>query len=467
MTPALKTSVTYELSGVVETDSQVDICPDPGDDAKAVGDTVEYAPTFVFMQENNDVTANQTPKAQPEGSAKDKQTSKVQSEDSATHEQNTKAQSDGTHTDNSNPEAPPGSTPTDNQNNMALFLNVGHDLLDKLTDVLNFGRILSIGVPGFIVNFSLLMLFSLFSARMPTPTHWVIEKVGENGVKRDTIEFAQVAGSAVSIAPLDSGGTTKTPVPLYYEQNPGVHGLSFIDRSRIEFDAERIVNRRDYWVFWLIGAILIGSLISQWGYRELRKREVPYGIWTRMIRLAGRFDPPRLDMVKGTRAWDLKKLRVALGMLLPDTPATEDDKAKDPYKTLKSMYDTLQVDLELARYGSDEPSWSTLHLPLLRQNMIASQSITYWDHLTKEYWRFAEFAVNCPAAVCLFCVFLGSYFLLLSAMYDGGAWLVGIVLVSTGIAVFVAALWWWNPTVALAAFNNYGSSCVCVGSLMG
>ena len=51
MTPALKTSVTYELSGVVDADSRVDICPDPADDAKAAGDTVEYAPTFVFTQE--------------------------------------------------------------------------------------------------------------------------------------------------------------------------------------------------------------------------------------------------------------------------------------------------------------------------------------------------------------------------------------------------------------------------------
>jgi len=490
MTPEPRTRVTYELSGVDDADSQVNIRPHPGDDAKAKGDTVEFAPTFMFLRPKEDVEGDQIPEARHDSSSEVKPNPETRTEDGAKVNVNSDstAQHKNDAEDNTNPEVPsepkppPKGPAKNNQNFVTLSLNVLHDLLDKLTDVLNFGRILSIGVPGFIVNFSMLMLFSLFSARMPTPTQWVVERVNESGIRRDTIEFTGTAGSAVPIAQFDSGGGTRTVVPVYYEQNRGVHGLSFIDRSRIEFDAERVASQPYYWLYWFIGSILVGSLISQWGHRELRKREVPHGIWTRMIRLAGSFEPPMLDVVKNTRPWNLKKLRDALRKLEPAVTRDErracDDLREDLLEPAVSRreeradlqndllelaasdkerraYDNLLVDLELARHGSDEPSWSALHLPLLRQTMIASQNVTYWDHLTKEYWRFAEFAVNCPVAVSLFCVFLGSYFLLLSAMYGGGAWLVGVVLASSGVAVFVAAQLWWNPVVAFASFNNY------------
>jgi len=96
-----------------------------------------------------------------------------------------------------------------------------------------------------------------------------------------------------------------------------------------------------------------------------------------------------------------------------------------------------------------------MHLPLLRQNMVASQGITYWDHLTKEYWRHAEFAVNCPAAVILSCLSLGTYFLSLSLMYHTSAWQLGLILVALGLGVGAAAVLWWNPTIAFASFNHY------------
>jgi hypothetical protein len=473
---------------------------------------------------------------------------------------------------------------------MTQFVKQVGDLLDKLTDVLNFGRILSIGVPGFIVSFSLLMLLSLFSA--PMPTRWAVtsgatadtlgiepspvdvamptearkavearraeatgaiearkagaarsieamkvveammaaESVQASGTVKATIAESTLetvkrleatrtllavqaaealmaaetvkAAEALNTANADTAGKPKIVVLSYYEQEQDTlhhrfNLLSFIDRSRVQFDAERVVKRWDYWILWLIGAILVGSLVSQWGYWVLRKQELLYGIWTRMVRLTGgpvstdvrlnaraapevwaqleglltKHDVPqedrkvleeawtrlirpnwRLSVLRelcGRAPWTREKLCSALdslGEAKMGSGRTMSD--EEPYKQLR-------VGLELARCGSDEPSWTMLHLPLLNQNMGASQSITYLDHLTKEYWRFAEFAVNCPAAVSLFCLFLGLYFLLLSAMYGGGAWLVGLVLVAAGIGVFMAALLWWNPNVAFTSFNNY------------
>ncbi len=67
---------------------------------------------------------------------------------------------------------------------VSLFLNLAGDLLDKLTDVLNFGRILSIGIPGFIAAFGPLMLFALCSA--PMPTRWQVT----GGTSADAVHIA-------------------------------------------------------------------------------------------------------------------------------------------------------------------------------------------------------------------------------------------------------------------------------------
>jgi hypothetical protein len=384
------------------------------------------------------------------------------------------------------------------------FLNLVGDLLDKLTDVLNFGRILSIGIPGFVATYGVLMLLSLFTA--PMPSRWVVRR----GVASDTLDFAAARGSgdtaksmvwlptgsaweskralqllvdslkprlglpAESVAEfrtsvqslvdtlkskleplIDSARKSRTTVLRYYEQGRHVRLLDFVGRSRFQFDSTRVVGQ---WYFWFIGAIIIGSLISQWGYHSLRNRESMFKIWNEIIRSVK--DPtkngegPRKSIQipetsSDKRTWILGKPRTWRRLL-----ATLDRvRELEPKWT---GYDELLVKLQRARHGgTDEPSWSMVHLPLLRQNMITSQGITYWDHLTKEYWRFAEFAINCPAAAGICCLTLGFYFLALSYMYRSQASPLGILLVVLGLAVGLTQYLWWNPTVAFTSFNHY------------
>jgi hypothetical protein len=417
----------------------------------------------------------------------------------------------------------------------SLFLNLAGDLLDKLTDVLNFGRILSIGVPGFIASYGLLMLLSLFSA--PMPTRWVVT----NGLTSDTVNIMPehgegampqrrydgdslpTEGSGGGAAALDSGtiaavsqamrslvdslrstmkgptdtsgaglkatvkslvdtlrtklslmvdsaGKTKTTVLTYYEQNHGVRGLSFTDRSRFVFDFKRVASQ---WYFWFIGAILVGSLISQWGYSNLKNRDALYRIWNEIIARAMEsvHDPEKKTGSKSQTASD--RITRMINKLLVRPKKTKEavvfSKPRgwrglrktlhrlleiDP--TWKLEHDRLLVELQRARdSGSNAPSWSMLHLPLLRQNMVASEAITYHDYLTKEYWRFAEFAVNCPAAFSVACLALAAYFCSLGYMYRSPAWQLGLLLGVVGLVVWTIAYYWWNPNVAFTSYHLY------------
>jgi hypothetical protein len=516
----------------------------------------------------------------------------------------------------------------------SLFLNRANDLLDKLTDVLNFGRILSIGLPGFVATFGLLMLLSLFSA--PMPTRWAITsgttsdttdiapptvtateammaevvkateaiKATETVIADETAmaaEAVKAAGAvkatgaakaidaekvetakaieaikaveavmadetvlvaetvttarakkavealraleaamaahttkvtdAATAAGADIVGKRKIAVLSYYEQHHSVRLLNFIDRSRFQFDSSRIISQWYFWLFWLIGAVIMGSIISQWGYSNLRNRDAMFRIWNeitqsfrktvdkrekedwnKILESAGEFfhehekkkdwediigSVRELHMQKKEENWNgivesareffhgleakagkekdsgsfIKRIRELLHLPRPETKKEKAmfakprgwrnlrwtlDKLLELDPGWQGEHDRLLVELQRARdSGSNEPSWSMLHLPLLRQSMVASQAITYYDYLTKEYWRFAEFAINCPAAVCIFCLALGLYFFSLSIMYASQAWILGSMLVGVGLVVCLIAYFWWNPNVAFTSFHLY------------
>jgi hypothetical protein len=260
-------------------------------------------------------------------------------------------------------------------------------------------------------------------------------------------------------ATADTSGKQETTSPLYYEQNPSnrVRLLNDIDRIRVQFDSYRIVTKWYFLLLWLIGAIITGSLISQWGYSNLRNRASLFGLWNEIIQSVREFilksGKPEEDevviaalkaasvMFAKPRGW--RGLRRTLEKLHRDSP-------KWP------GYYELVVRLQRARDScSEEPSWSMLHLPLLGQNMVASPALSYYDYLTKEYWRFAEFAINCPAAVCVFCLTMGLYFCVLSFMYFSHAWIVGSVLVGLALVVYLVAYFWWNPNVAFTSYQLY------------
>jgi len=151
------------------------------------------------------------------------------------------------------------------------FLSALSDVTDKLTDVLNFGRVLSIGVPGAIAALPLLMMLSLVSTPLElTPaqrgtTETQERKVGEaapDSATSDSVPTLQVTEQA-----RDSASSVKTEYtgPLYVDSLP-----SF--RLRIEQD---IWRARDWWFLWLVGTVMMGSVISPLGYWLLRGVCVP------------------------------------------------------------------------------------------------------------------------------------------------------------------------------------------------
>jgi len=254
------------------------------------------------------------------------------------------------------------------------FLAVFNDVVDRLTDVLNFGRFLSIGLPGLIAAFAMLMFFSL---------------VGTPYQRRpDTADSRlQVAVDSLleELAEPDSAGGA-TVVQVDPEPGPGEQVLLTREqRLRFDFDCRTTTGR---WFALFAVAVMLGSLISQWGF------------------------------------WIISRHRHE-------------------------------------RPGKPEPglpySWNTAHLPLLKQriNINNDAGLTYQDILTKEYWRFVEFAANFPIALIVAAFFMGAYFLYLGRTYAHPLPWLGWGFPVLALVMLVLDVLWWNPHVVKSAYRHY------------
>lgn len=130
------------------------------------------------------------------------------------------------------------------------FLAVFNDIVDRLADVLNFGRFLSIGLPGLIVAFAVMMFFS------PIGTPYLRQPdAADNRVETLAV------GTILSIAGADS---TVEYVQVDPEPAPGGRLLLTREqRWRFDFDYRKTAGR---WFALFTLAVMLGSLIGQWGF---------------------------------------------------------------------------------------------------------------------------------------------------------------------------------------------------------
>jgi len=401
------------------------------------------------------------------------------------------------------------------------------NVFDKLTDVLNLGRVISIGLPGFVAASGLLLLLARFTTPLAIPrgvspaVDSVIGKwlppppdtaearrliLGAVFNKHDSLlskfearllldahlekpdtlltkSEARLILTALLDEPdslscksearlnltmrllhiQDSLWTASLPT-LYYDRLPlDSIPLRIRDQMlglRIGRDFRTVVK---YWRIWFVVAILMGCLITVWGYWHLLRRALLRDTWQKLIdEILPKLALPAVEKeTKDEREHRKGQLAAAMeeARKRPRTWRTLDKHIKE----LKNYCDAGSVDLldklwremlgvRFALYDH-KYSWTNMHSPLMGGNKTGMEGMSLLDYLVKEYWRFVEFSVNLPIAALLCAFFLGIYFFTLSPSHGH----FGII----GTALFLAAgiglllLHRWTDSVGLNQYDKY------------
>jgi len=188
-------------------------------------------------------------------------------------------------------------------------LTVLTNIADKLTDVLNLGRVLSIGVPGCVAAFGLMMLVARFTTTVEIPAKTV---VGAGRLAPDQVRavpdadfMPELNPDAVQDTPDSLLAKAETRLNLrvrvlhlrdslwaeslptiYYDQlelRTAPRAVQFqMAKLRIAKDIET-VREEKYWFVWLVLIVLLGCAITAWGYWHLLRRARLRDTWQYLV----------------------------------------------------------------------------------------------------------------------------------------------------------------------------------------
>ena len=361
-------------------------------------------------------------------------------------------------------------------------LTVLTNIADKLTDVLNLGRVLSIGVPGCVAAFGIMLLVARFTTRVEIPAKTV---VGAGRVTPDQVRAVPDAAFMPELGPAsvlntpdcllakaetrlnlrvrvlrlrDSLWAASQPTVCYDQldlRNAPTAVQFQMAKLRVAQDIETVRDEK-HWFVWLVLIVLLGCTITVWGYWHLLRRKRLRDTWQYLVEevLPGlKLDGGTGSTTTMTKAEKKARSRPtswgALDGLIKtlEKKCDKDETAKDKLKEAKRR-------ALAGREGMPDIkcSWTNLHTPLMTGAQTGLEGMSLLDYLIKEYWRFVEFSVNLPIAVLVCLLLLGLYWFSLLPQCPLGQ--LGIV-----VSLLALMLFWdlryWTDRVSLNQLDKY------------